>query len=112
MADEKDIIRETFDKKYEYGFTTDVETEIIPTGLNEDVIRLISHKKQEPEWLLEFRLRAFQYWQTLAQPEWGHVNLPAIDYQAILCRPLKEKVGQERDRSGVDEDLRQTGHSA
>ena len=71
-------------KKYEYGFTTDVETEIIPTGLNEDVIRLISHKKQEPEWLLEFRLRAFHYWQTLAQPEWGHVNLPAIDYQANI----------------------------
>lgn len=106
MADEKDIIRETFDKKYEYGFTTDVETEIIPTGLNEDVIRLISHKKQEPEWLLEFRLRAFQYWQTLAQPEWGHVNLPAIDYQAIsyYADPLKKKSGKKE----IDPELMKT----
>ena len=106
MADEKDIIRETFDKKYEYGFTTDVETEIIPTGLNEDVIRLISHKKEEPEWLLEFRLRAFQYWQTLAQPEWGHVNLPAIDYQAIsyYADPLKKKSGKKE----IDPELMKT----
>lgn len=106
MADEKDIIRETFDKKYEYGFTTDVETEIIPTGLNEDVIRLISHKKEEPEWLLEFRLRAFQYWQTLAQPEWGHVNLPAIDYQGIsyYADPLKKKSGKKE----IDPELMKT----
>ena len=106
MADEKDIIRETFDKKYEYGFTTDVETEIIPTGLNEDVIRLISHKKEEPEWLLEFRLRAFQYWQTLAQPEWGHVNLPAINYQAIsyYADPLKKKSGKKE----IDPELMKT----
>ena len=106
MADEKDIIRETFDKKYEYGFTTDVETEIIPTGLNEGVIRLISHKKEEPEWLLEFRLRAFQYWQTLAQPEWGHVNLPAIDYQAIsyYADPLKKKSGKKE----IDPELMKT----
>ena len=106
MADEKDIIRETFDKKYEYGFTTDVETEIIPTGLNEDVIRLISHKKEEPEWLLEFRLRAFQYWQTIAQPEWGHVNLPAIDYQAIsyYADPLKKKSGKKE----IDPELMKT----
>lgn len=106
MADEKDIIRETFDKKYEYGFTTDVETEIIPTGLNEDVIRLISQKKQEPEWLLEFRLRAFRYWQTLAQPDWGHVNLPAIDYQAIsyYADPLKKKSGKKE----IDPELMKT----
>ena len=106
MADEKDIIRETFDKKYEYGFTTDVETEIIPTGLNEGVIRLISHKKEEPECLLEFRLRAFQYWQTLAQPEWGHVNLPAIDYQAIsyYADPLKKKSGKKE----IDPELMKT----
>ena len=70
-------------KAYEYGFTTDVHTEVIERGLNEDVVRLISEKKGEPEWLLEFRLRALRYWQTLQQPDWAHVNLPEIDYQAI-----------------------------
>ena len=76
-------VRDVAEKKYEYGFTTDIDTEIIPTGLNEDVVRLISLKKEEPEWLLEFRLKAFRYWQTLEQPDWGHVSLPPIDYQAI-----------------------------
>ena len=77
------LVRDVAEKKYEYGFTTDIDTEIIPTGLNEDVVRLISLKKEEPEWLLEFRLKAFRYWQTLEQPDWGHVSLPPIDYQAI-----------------------------
>ena len=77
------LVREVTAKKYAYGFTTDVETEIIESGLNEDVIRLISAKKGEPEWLLDFRLKAYRYWLTLEQPTWGHVNLPPIDYQAI-----------------------------
>ena len=77
------LVRDVAEKKYEYGFTTDIDTEIIPTGLNEDVVRLISLKKEEPEWLLEFRLKAFRYWQPLEQPDWGHVSLPPIDYQAI-----------------------------
>ena len=77
------LVREVADKKYEYGFTTDVETEILGRGLNEDVVRHISAKKNEPEWLLEFRLKAYRHWLTLEQPKWGHVNLPEIDYQAI-----------------------------
>jgi len=77
------LVREVADKKYEYGFTTDVHTEIIPCGLSEDIIRLISQKKEEPVWLLDFRLRAYRYWATLSQPIWGHVHLPEIDYQAI-----------------------------
>ena len=76
-------VREVTQKKYEYGFTTDVQTEVIERGLNEDVVRLISAKKEEPEWLLEFRLAAFRYWQTQEQPTWGHLTLPEIDYQAI-----------------------------
>lgn len=83
-AEEKNrLVREVAEKKYEYGFTTDVATEVIPTGLSEDIIRLISKKKGEPEWLLDFRLRAYRYWLTLEQPTWGHVKLPQIDYQAI-----------------------------
>ncbi|MCI6823060.1 MAG: Fe-S cluster assembly protein SufB [Bacteroidales bacterium] len=83
MEEKNKLVREAAEKKYEYGFTTDVQTEIIDKGLNEDVIRLISQKKGEPEWLLDFRLKAFRYWQTLEQPTWGHVHLPEIDYQAI-----------------------------
>ena len=75
MANENELVKEFTDKKYEYGFTTDVHTEIIERGLNEEVIRLISEKKGEPDWLLEFRLKAYRYWLTLEQPDWGHVNL-------------------------------------
>ena len=77
------LIREIADKKYEYGFTTDVTTDIIDKGLSEDVVRLISEKKGEPDWLLDFRLKAFRYWQTLDQPAWGHLQMPEIDYQDI-----------------------------
>ena len=77
------FVREVAHKKYEYGFSTDVQTEIIERGLNEDVVRLISSKKEEPEWLLEFRLQAFRYWQAQEQPSWAHLKIPEIDYQAI-----------------------------
>ena len=65
---DKNIVRNITEKKYEYGFTTHVDTEIIEKGLNEDVVRLISKKKEEPDWLLSFRLKAFRYWKTLKQP--------------------------------------------
>lgn len=83
-ASEKNaFVRSVADKKYKYGFTTDISTDIIPAGINEDVVRTISQRKGEPGWLLDFRLKALRYWQTLRQPSWGHVHLPQIDYQAI-----------------------------
>lgn len=90
------IVREVAEKSYEYGFTTDIHTEIIDKGLNEDVVRLISEKKGEPEWLLDFRLKAFRNWQTLKQPSWAHVDLPPIDYQAIsyYADPTRTKKGE------------------
>jgi Fe-S cluster assembly protein SufB len=78
-----EFVRQVAEKKYEFGFTTDVHTEIIEKGLNEEVVRLISEKKGEPDWLLQFRLEAYRYWLTQTQPTWGHVHLPEIDYQAI-----------------------------
>lgn len=78
------FVRQVAEQKYEYGFTTDVHTDIIEKGLNEDIVRLISSKKGEPEWMLEFRLKAFRHWQKMEQPTWGHVHLPEIDYQAVL----------------------------
>ncbi len=80
---ENAFLKEVAEKKYEYGFETEVDTEILEKGLSEDVVRLISRKKGEPGWLLDFRLEAFRYWQSQKQPSWGHLTLPEIDYQAI-----------------------------
>lgn len=90
---QNEFVKQIAEQKYEYGFTTDVHTEIIPNGLNEDIVRLVSQKKHEPEWMLEFRLKALRYWQTLKQPTWGHVHVPPIDYQAIsyYADPLAKK---------------------
>ena len=95
-----EFVKQVAEQKYEFGFTTDVHTDVIETGLNEDIVRLISKKKGEPEWMLEFRLRAYNYWKTLEQPTWGHVKLPEIDYQAIsyYADPLAKKpVNKEID---------------
>ena len=78
-----DIINEAAQSEYKYGFVTDVETHIIPKGLNEDVVRYISGYRNEPEWLLEFRLKAFRHWQTMKMPRWAHLNIHEIDYQDI-----------------------------
>ncbi|HQP81300.1 MAG TPA: Fe-S cluster assembly protein SufB, partial [Paludibacteraceae bacterium] len=77
------IIEEVTSGDYKYGFTTDIETEVIPHGLDENVIRLISSKKNEPDWLLEFRLKAYRYWLTMKMPNWAHLTIPEIDYQQI-----------------------------
>ena len=68
-------------EKYKYGFVTDIETESAPKGLNEDIIRFISAKKDEPEWLLEWRLKAYRYWLDMPSPDWAKLNIPPIDYQ-------------------------------
>ncbi|MDE5643450.1 MAG: Fe-S cluster assembly protein SufB [Muribaculaceae bacterium] len=81
--DSGDIISSATGSDYKYGFVTDVDSDIIARGLNENTVRLISEKKGEPEWLLEFRLKAFRYWQTLEMPRWAHLDIPEIDYQAI-----------------------------
>ena len=79
----EDIIQDITTQEYKYGFTTDVETDVVPAGLNEDIIRLISAKKNEPEWLLEFRLKAYRKWLTMPLPTWAHLDIPEIDFQAI-----------------------------
>ena len=80
----ENIIEEVTNKDYEFGFVTDIETELIPKGLSEDIIRLISEKKKEPAWLLDFRLKAYRHWLTLKQPTWAHLTIPPIDYQDII----------------------------
>lgn len=103
-----EFVRQVAEQKYEFGFTTDVHTDIIDVGLNEDVVRLISQKKGEPEWMLDFRLKAYNYWKTLEQPTWGHVNVPGIDYQAIsyYADPLAKK--KDEGKKEIDPELMKT----
>ena len=77
------ILTDIADSDYKYGFTTQIETDIIPVGLNEDIIRLISSKKNEPDWLLQFRLKAFNYWKQQPLPTWAHLDIPEIDFQGL-----------------------------
>ena len=108
MTDKNAFVRQVAEQKYEYGFTTDVHTEIIEIGLNEDVVRLISAKKGEPQWMLDFRLKAFRHWVTMKEPKWGHVHVPEIDYQAIsyYADPLAQKKKQENKE--IDPELMKT----
>ena len=101
------IIEEAAQAEYKYGFVTDIETEVIPKGLDEDVVRRISALKGEPEWLLEFRLKAYRHWLTLKAPTWGHVHVPEIDYQAIsyYAAPRQLKKGGVED---IDPELKKT----
>ena len=78
----KDIDK-LLERRYQHGFVTDIESQTLPPGLNEEVIRLISQKKNEPEFLLNWRLQAYHYWLTMTEPTWSHVHYPPIDYQAI-----------------------------
>ena len=93
MSEDKKIIGEFTSGEYKEGFVTDVEQEFVPKGLNEDIIRLISARKEEPEWLLQFRLDAFRAWQKMPQPDWAHLDMPEIDYQDIIyyAAPKKDK---------------------
>ena len=100
------IFEELSGKEYEHGFVTDVDQEFIPKGLNEDIIRLISAKKEEPEWLLDFRLDAFRKWQKMTVPTWGHLDIPEIDFQDIIYYAAPKK---ESDRpKEIDPELEKT----
>ncbi len=105
MDNTRQTIDEITSKGYDPGFVTDIEADAAPPGLNEDIVRLISAKKEEPAWLLEYRLKAFRHWQTMTEPTWAHVEYPAIDFQDIVyysapkvrqMKNLDELTDQER----------------
>ncbi len=102
------IFKKIADKAYEYGFVSNIKTDIIESGLNEDVIRLISKKKNEPDWMLEFRLQSYRYWLTLKMPTWPHLNIPPINYQEIsyYADPLKKS--KEKQNKEIDPELMKT----
>ncbi|MBQ2416569.1 MAG: Fe-S cluster assembly protein SufB, partial [Alistipes sp.] len=104
----QDIISSLESKEYEYGFTTDIETETLPKGLNEGIVRAISARKGEPEWMTEYRLKAFRHWQTMSLPTWAHLNIPPIDFQDIIyyAEPKQKKPLGSMDE--VDPELKRT----
>ena len=99
------ILDEVTQSDYKYGFVTDIETEVIPVGLSEEVVRLISSKKNEPEWLLDFRLKAYEYWKTLELPTWAHLDIPEIDYQSISYYAAPKTKEGPKSMDEVDPEL-------
>ena len=109
MNSEQDkILNEVTGGEYKYGFVTNIENDTIPKGLNEDVIRTISLKKDEPEWLLEFRLKAFRYWQGMEMPKWAHLKIPEIDYQDIIYYAAPKRKATLKSPDEVDPELLET----
>jgi len=101
-------IKDITNQEYQYGFTTDIETDIIPRGLSEEVIRLISSKKQEPDWLLEFRLKAYRKWLTMSAPTWAHLTIPEIDFQAISYYAAPRTKTQTKTQTELDPEIEKT----
>lgn len=108
MEDSNKIIDDVTSGEYKYGFVTEIETETIHRGLNEDTIRTISAKKNEPEWLLEYRLKAYRHWLTLEMPDWAHLNIPPIDYQDIIYYAAPKPKEGPKSLDEVDPELLKT----
>ena len=105
---ENDIIGDIESQEYKYGFTSDIETETIPRGLSEEVVRLISKKKGEPDWLLEMRLKAYRHWLTMEMPTWAHLDIPEIDFQDIIYYASPRKRPQLDSIDDIDPELKRT----
>ena len=108
MQDSNNILKEVTAGEYKYGFVSNIETETIHRGLDEETVRIISAKKNEPEWLLEFRLKAYRHWLTMEQPDWAHLNIPPIDYQDIIYYAAPKAKDKPKSLDEVDPELLKT----
>ncbi|MCI5776376.1 MAG: Fe-S cluster assembly protein SufB [Bacteroidales bacterium] len=108
MADSKEILNELAQEGYEHGFSSDIETETIAPGLDEGVVRLISEKKGEPQWMLDFRLKAFNQLQKMSQPRWAHLHFPTVDLQKIIYYAAPKKREQLASLDEVDPEIKKT----
>ncbi len=108
MSGDDQILAEFTSKEYEHGWSVDLEADEAPKGLNEDIIRFISAKKNEPEWLLEWRLKAFRLWQKMEEPNWANVNYPKVDYQDLIYYSAPKKTKKLNSLDEVDPELRET----
>ncbi|MCB0358513.1 MAG: Fe-S cluster assembly protein SufB, partial [Bdellovibrionales bacterium] len=103
-----ELLENYANREYKYGFVTDIEVDSLPAGLDESVIRAISSKKQEPEWLLEWRLRAYRKWLEMREPNWAFIEYPPVDYQAISYYSAPKKKPELKSLDEVDPELLRT----
>ncbi len=108
MSTEQETIEQFTRQEYKWGFTTDIEMEVAPKGLNEDIVRLISRKKKEPEFLLEWRLKAYRHWLTMTEPKWPNVKYPPIDYQDAYYYAAPKQGKQPKSLDEIDPKVRET----
>ena len=108
LSESMQILEEQTQSDYKYGFTSDIEMETLPKGLNEDIVRAISAKKNEPEFLLEYRLKAFRHWLTLEEPQWPNVDYPPVDYQDIIYYAAPKKKPKLNSLDEADPELIKT----
>ena len=106
--DQDKILSDVTSGEYKYGFYSDIEMEKIPRGLNEEIVRIISAKKNEPEWLLEFRLKSFRHWQTMKMPTWANLKIPPIDYQDIIYYAAPKQKATRESIDDIDPELKRT----
>jgi Fe-S cluster assembly protein SufB len=108
MSGSNEILEELTSSEYKYGFTSDIDSDILPPGLNEDTVRFISAKKAEPEFMLGYRLKAFRYWKEMKEPHWAHLHYPEIDYQSISYYSAPKKPKEIKSLDEVDPELLRT----
>ncbi len=108
MSTAVETVKQITEREYQWGFVTPVEEETVPPGLDEEVIRLISRKKDEPEWLTEWRLEAFRRWKTMEEPRWARVHYPPIDYQAISYFAAPKQKERPKSLDEIDPEIRRT----
>ena len=109
MATSTDTIQELANREYAYGFVTEIESDSVPRGLSEDIVRLISAKKNEPEWMLDWRLKSYRYWATMEQlnrePKWANIHYGPIDYQDIIYFAAPKPKGPPNGSDAIDPEL-------
>jgi Fe-S cluster assembly protein SufB len=108
MSDERSRIEQTVLSDYKYGFVTDIEADEAPFGLNENIIRFISAKKEEPEWMLEWRLKAYKQWLDMQEPQWANLEFPRIDFQNIIYYSAPKQKIKPKSLDEIDPELRRT----
>ena len=109
MYDENDnILDQVTSSEYKYGFVTDIEADAAPKGLDEETVRFISAKKNEPEWMLEWRLKAWRHWLKMVEPTWANIKYPAINYQDIIYYSAPKQKIKPNSLDEIDPELRRT----
>src|SRR3989338_5516291 len=108
MTDSDEVLKNIGQEEYKYGFTTDIEADMAPKGLSEDIIRFISQKKNEPEWMLEWRLQAYKIWLKIKEPTWANIKYGPIDYRDIIYYSSPKKKPNLQSLDEVDPEIRAT----